>query len=278
MGWRVVICGLLVAMSLLAPRLASAADERVDDTNRAQSAFDQGVRAYHRDRFEQAADLFEWAYALEPHPLFLYNAAMARRRLGEPRRIRELVWAFHEQNWSFEALGPRTGTTFQGLDAGSRVAVRARGNLEARRATTVGQRIADRGRRLVRRRFRQLEARRARRSRLETTGRIGVGLATLGLGTLAGAGIAYVRLSQSWNEFQHEVPIGGRREFDRLQRRVRRRQRWFEVLGVGGAGLVAVGTGLLVWSFTRSDASTSKGFQATGVSVDPRGVSARFVW
>ncbi len=72
-------------------------DER---SARAHAAFLRGRDAYTAGRFEEALALFEEAYAIEPHPVLLYNIANAHDRLGQLeealRRYREYRAALPE--------------------------------------------------------------------------------------------------------------------------------------------------------------------------------------
>ena len=274
---RLIVCSTIVVALGLAPLSGRSAESNGDETEQAQQAFDRGVEAYERQRFERAAELFEWAYTLEKHPLFLYNASMARSRTGQPRRIRELLWAFRSQHWTFKSLGSETGTTFQGLDIGSQVAVHAHERLEARRSSLLGRRVIDRSKQMVDRRL-ATSPPPVRDGRLGVTGWLGIGTATLGVGALVGAGVAYGDLGDSWDDFEREARGGSRPRYRELKRDIRRQQRWVEGLGIAGVASVIAGSGLIVWSLTGALPAQASTPGIPEISLSPSGLSARIVW
>lgn len=70
--------------------LASSA--RADD-DRAKELFDRGTSAFHAGDFPKALTLFREAYAIDPHPILMYNIARSEESLGHAT---EAVRAFRK--------------------------------------------------------------------------------------------------------------------------------------------------------------------------------------
>jgi len=60
----------------------------------AAARFNQGVDLFRQHAYAQAADAFEQAYALAPHPFALWNAADAREKAGQEARAANLCARF----------------------------------------------------------------------------------------------------------------------------------------------------------------------------------------
>jgi tetratricopeptide (TPR) repeat protein len=99
------LVALTVALSLFASppqsQLAfgpepSAADDRAlstDEHEAAKQAFDQGLSAVVNGEFDVAVEAFEQAYRLRPHPVTLFNLALA---LEKAKRLPE-AWALFDE-------------------------------------------------------------------------------------------------------------------------------------------------------------------------------------
>ncbi len=70
--------GLTVAFSGRARADCAAAPE-----NCAKQAFEAGISAYQDEQFEAALEQFRAAYDLRPHPVVLFNVALAEARVGD---------------------------------------------------------------------------------------------------------------------------------------------------------------------------------------------------
>jgi hypothetical protein len=68
---------VLAAMLLAEPPSEATADSTTDDRQLAKEAFDQGLAAVEVGEFQVAVDSFERAYSLRPHPVTLFNLALA---------------------------------------------------------------------------------------------------------------------------------------------------------------------------------------------------------
>lgn len=77
-----------------AAHVDAAGAETEDKKLAAQRAFAEGQRAYGAGDYRHAADSFELAYKLKPHPDALWNAARARQRSGDIARAANLFTKF----------------------------------------------------------------------------------------------------------------------------------------------------------------------------------------
>ncbi len=67
----------------------TAASARADVNPEARKYFEQGAVAYEEARYEEAIDHFLRAYAIDPQPVLVYNAAQGYERLGDvPNALR----------------------------------------------------------------------------------------------------------------------------------------------------------------------------------------------
>jgi tetratricopeptide (TPR) repeat protein len=105
---------MLTAGSAPLPHLAEAEAEaeaevevEVDPKTRAQAEFADGERAWAREDYAAAAEHFETAQRLMPHPYTQYNLGLAQHRAGD----NEAAWA------TFEDLIARADDTRQRDDA-----------------------------------------------------------------------------------------------------------------------------------------------------------------
>lgn len=74
---------LPAANSSAAPDKAPSAAEKSNDSRRASTAFELGLELSRQKRFAEARESFWAAFALRPHALASYNAALTCRALGD---------------------------------------------------------------------------------------------------------------------------------------------------------------------------------------------------
>jgi hypothetical protein len=87
------VCAMVLAAILLA-RPVEPSEPSADDRQLAKEAFDKGLAAVASSEFEVAVDSFERAYTLRPHPVTLFNLALAlekAERLPEAWEVFEAV-------------------------------------------------------------------------------------------------------------------------------------------------------------------------------------------
>jgi hypothetical protein len=85
------VCVMVLAAILLAE---PPSQPNADDRQLAKEAFDQGLEAVAVGEFQTAVDSFEYAYSLRPHPVTLFNLALAlekAERLPEAWEVFEAV-------------------------------------------------------------------------------------------------------------------------------------------------------------------------------------------
>lgn len=80
---RWLALALAASISVAAAPSTALADETAPVQVRAARVFADGERAFSAGDYARAAELFEEAYALRPHPASLANAAKARRTMGD---------------------------------------------------------------------------------------------------------------------------------------------------------------------------------------------------
>lgn len=78
-----------LAFSIALAVLALSSVANADVNPEARKYFEQGAVAYEEARYEDAIDLFLKAYAIDPQPVLVYNAAQGYERLGDvPNALR----------------------------------------------------------------------------------------------------------------------------------------------------------------------------------------------
>jgi hypothetical protein len=75
---------------------ASAASDPADEREAAKRAFDRGLEAVARGEYEAAVSEFEQAYRIRPHPVTLFNLALALEKAGRLPEAWELFDAVVE--------------------------------------------------------------------------------------------------------------------------------------------------------------------------------------
>src|SRR5690349_16998168 len=80
-----IACALTAAfLAMASPRPAAAQDGATSTAKReADRHFKNGVRLFDEGKYSEALAEFEQAYALESHPLVLYNLATTHRALSQ---------------------------------------------------------------------------------------------------------------------------------------------------------------------------------------------------
>jgi tetratricopeptide (TPR) repeat protein len=82
MTWRWMVFGLAVTIAIP----LQTATARAQGTEAARDHFNQGVKHYSRERFDDAIVEFGKAYDIEAAPIFLFNIAQSYRQLGKKDR------------------------------------------------------------------------------------------------------------------------------------------------------------------------------------------------
>ncbi|MFO0550079.1 MAG: hypothetical protein U0271_16910 [Polyangiaceae bacterium] len=84
----------LALVAALTATVGAAADDSAPADRSAEAAFSKGEEAFARSDFVPAAQAFEEAYRLQPHPIALWNAALSWDRAGEAVRAANLYRRF----------------------------------------------------------------------------------------------------------------------------------------------------------------------------------------
>jgi len=94
MSLRVITC-LVIAVLVVSSTVPSVA-QRVDGSRQKQALalFEDSLVAYRAGQFQEAIELLNRAYALEPEPILLYNLGRAHEGLGDLKRAIEAYEAY----------------------------------------------------------------------------------------------------------------------------------------------------------------------------------------
>lgn len=119
-SWSARVCSI-VALSLAwpagaraqAPAPASSASASEDRAARARDAFSEGLRLVEAKEYRAAESAFARAYALEPHPLALYNLGQCQARLGRYGAAAQTLERFLEQGGETVDAAQRAAVTSQ---------------------------------------------------------------------------------------------------------------------------------------------------------------------
>ena len=236
-----------------------AQDTSKEDLERAQEHFDRGAQLYFEGEFSRAAVEFRRAHNFHPHPLFLYNIALMYKRLGRHEDALEAARQALEMD---TALPPTEDARNKGI-------------IVAVETSLLGQTIADE---IDQKDGEEVEpvAEVTDDSGFGALGWAGVGTLGLGVAGLVGGGIVHLNLQNNVEEYE----LRRRRNPDSqgvtdLGDTIAAQETQRMALFISGAGLAAVGTGLIFWA-TRSGAPDSQ--VAFSVSVVNPGLSASFRW
>lgn len=78
-----VVLAFLVGPAIVEAQSTAVSGDAAELEVEARARFQLGQLYYSQARFAEAADEFEAAYAIHPHPLLLHNVYLARRDLGD---------------------------------------------------------------------------------------------------------------------------------------------------------------------------------------------------
>ncbi len=254
--------------------LSEEALEEIDeeDIQRAQDAFNEGASLYYEGEYGRAMVEFRRANELYPHPIFAHNMALANHQLGRTNRTLDAALEARELSQQAtddaERLPDRADATnhglivsLQSLETGEEVA-------EAIAADTIDdddepvavdeppEGVDD-------------------PSSFGALGWGGVGAFVLGAGALTGAALIDRNVVSGKESLENwdDTTTAFNEEKDSLESQ----QSIGKVLLFSGAGLAAVGTGLVVWELMSSP--DSEGSQmAVSPSLTRPGVDVMLRW
>jgi hypothetical protein len=222
------------------------------DVQTAQAASDLGAQHYYEGNYGRAIVEFQRAHDHFPHPMFLHNIALSNLHLGQLERARA---AAREAAAMDEGMPSEAHATNEGVITGATTVLEVR-RLANRLAQERGVARDDDDDDVV------APPPVVDEPMLGVLGWVGVGTAVVGVGALVGAAVLDSQI-QSGIEELSDAP--DQASFDARRDELEGQQTVGKVLLFGGAGLTAVGAGLLVVDLMSGSAD-----RAVGIGPDPR--------
>lgn len=249
---RRVVGSALFALVLLCGATASAQD----DAARAKEHYDRGAGMYFQGDYGAAVLEFMRAYDALPEPVFLYNIAMSH-------------WRLNNYDKAIEA-GERA---LKGkLDAGLHAQIAARTlvfhqlrHIDSSNWTPAIAVDESPEPDLVR-------ADPTPAPQSHTLRWVGLGTAVVGAGLLTGFTVAELGLQKKVSAYEDAAARGDAARYAELKSQIDRGQPLSLALLGGGAALVAVGAGLIVWDALRG------GEREATVAIAPGSVTVKLTW
>ncbi len=259
---------LLSGLLILAPTFATAdqgiddIDDDVeevssDDLDRAQQRFDEGAELYYQGNYARAAVEFRRAHEIHPHPLFLYNFALASLQL---ERLDDALDAARRAEAMDEPLPERQAARNSAIIHGAATVVASHDKVEALAETTVEPppETDDAG--------------------FGPLGWAGIGTLVAGTGGLVGGIVTHFNTQTFREEERYDERLEANPNSSgvrQLTEEIERREMSRNILGGAGIGLMLAGTGLIIW-----DSRTGAADDATAVRLHlaPTGPGVTVAW
>lgn len=268
---RIGLAVAVVAMMLVVAPATAGADEpdqmgeehveeeTGDEHQRAQQHFDKGAQLYYEGEYSRAAVEFRRAHEVHPHPLFLYNFALANMQLGRIDDAREGAIEARQMD---EPLPPEQDARNEAIIAGADTL--SAGHLVTEQIAEHSEEIPP-----------------PPQPQAEDTGfgwRGWGGIFALGAGTAALTGGLGIELSLRPDREELEQRKETNPNADgvaRLESSIESRELTSRILIGSGAGLMVMGTGLLIWNATDGHADEPS---AIRLNVSPHFVGISGQW
>lgn len=224
---------IIALLLLLAPATALAQDSE-SDVAAAQRYFDQGAQYYYAGDYGRALVEFRKAQQAHPHPIFLYNIALASNSLGRTDQALDAarqaaamdVELPPEQDARNMALIRSCETI---LDAGSTATGVARqSGADAVADTTVAPPPEPEP------------------AGIGALGWAGIGTAALGVGAMVGSFVVNSQVSSGITTLEEKAAGPSEADFNDYKAELKNQQLIGQILLYSGAGLTAAGTGLFI--------------------------------
>lgn len=251
-----------------ADEVEQEADDEVspDNIERAQELFDEGAKSFYRGDYDQAAVEFRRAHQHHPHPLFLYNFALATIRLDQ---LQEASRAAREAEAMDESLPPEQNARNRAIIDSSTVVFDARDRTDA----------IDEARQVAEADDEPTEVDappETEESTFGTTGWIGTGTLLAGTGAIVAGSLAHYGLHIHREEFERRQGLYDDSDgMAELRDEIDRRETHRNLLMGSGVGLVALGAGLVVWEMGSGDETAES---TADISLTPGGGTVSIHW
>jgi tetratricopeptide (TPR) repeat protein len=258
---RIWLSTTLVLAGLLAfaqPVGAQSGEDSAELSRHLQAA----TRAAKEGDYEEAGRQYLEAYAIEPRPILLYNAAYSLAQAGRLDRAVELGARASREDLSDPNLSARNEARLDGWSAirrGRSVAEQADDQPATARGSGAGERAPGR--------------RSGSGNEREAIGLVAI---TAGVGSLTGALLIDAELGKEVENLRDAKREDDAERYDRVKSRIDRRQRTGRALTIGGALALTAGTTFLLWGLLDSDDGSARLQPLPRISKDS--VGARIRW
>ncbi|MBA2661087.1 MAG: hypothetical protein H0U74_02235 [Bradymonadaceae bacterium] len=255
-----LLAGLIVGALSLAtlPGQGQAQSAPSDEDRRVgQEFFDSGAKFFVAGDYAAAIVEFRKGYARLPEPLFLYNIALAETRLGRYQQ------ALQTSERAEKVLAGDSADANKGLQAACTTIIDAGKRAEAI-ALALAQAAAEPQIEEPKESVEAVEAvavvvePQPQPTGFGALGWTGVGVATLGGLALAGAGLTIMSLESDWQAYEEAARLSDGARYSALSESIEDQQIVGQVLLYSGVGLVAVGSGLIIYELVRSSGSQDR--------------------
>lgn len=234
---------------------AEDADEDSADLQRAQDHFDTGADLYYQGEYSQAAVEFRRAHQIHPHPMFMYNFALATKQLD---RLDDTLDAALEAEAMDQQLPPEQQAGNRAMIHGAQLVLDTRESSEE-----IAADLPD---------IDPPEA----EDEFGPVGWIGLGAIALGTaGGVAGA-VTHYRVRGDRQELEERREVNpDAQAIATLESRVSSRETARNALYLSAAGLVTFGTGFVIWENMMGPDNDAS---ALDVSIGPTNASISLTW
>lgn len=261
------VCMLAVCvLGVLAPSDALAQD--ASRAKRAQQAFDEGMSHYTEKKYAEAVTEFRKGYSLMPAGMFLYNIALSYIKLGEYAKARRYAKRADGRDDLPKKARVKNAARIDALGIRLHAATVADA-IEPAEPDDQTDLIGSKDPKVS-----EAPGSREPKGGVGMWTYAGLGTAVVGAGLVGGA--LYMG-SDLEARIDHLAQVTDRGEYDQMRASIESDRTVGQVLLVSGIGLVAAGSGLVVWDLLGADE------QSGALSVQPQlgsttGARVRWEW
>lgn len=257
------VWALVAATMFFVVEPVQAQEVSAEDRRQAQIHFDEGASFYIQGEYARAILEFRKGYHRVPEAMFLYNIALAEAKLGQHGR------ALATTERAAQGLTGRTAVSNQALGQASHTVVTGEARAKAIAEALAQERVEapvdveapkeeeEEEEVVVVEGPQNLEeppGLEKERAGLSVLGWTGAALTGLGAAALAGSGVVAIRLQSDWEEYAAAAAASNTAEYEAWRAGIVDDQKLGRGLLYAGAGLSAVGAGLIVFDLMgRSD-------------------------
>lgn len=263
---RIVFAVSLVLVALMGSTALAVDDDELsedaideEDLERAQDAFNQGAAYYYEEEFGRAMVEFRRANELHPHPIFQHNIALSNRQLG---RIERTLEAAENAAAMDEKLPAPADATNSALIVGITTVLTTQEKADHLAAQVQDAEVEE------------PDVVADEPSGWGGSGWAGVGALSVGLGALTGAFVLDRRVVSGMDSLENDT-WDSMAEFNEERDSLQSQQSMGKIFLFSGAGLAALGGGLIVWELMSGPGDNA---MALSPSIHRPGVDVSFRW